>query len=227
MEKLDSALQNAKMLQTTCNRHAASGDTDGISADQIQLLAGQIANASSKDTQQKRSIEVVSTLTARQNEMVDKGDKLIQKVKEAAKGKYGEEDKARMREFHVGRDVPRSVKGLVSELKYTREVALANKSDLAQHGLKETQIEMLGTTADELSTIDAEQETAKKKQKAATNDRDNAMEALRKAMRKIQHSARSIFADEPSVLIEFESIARGRGPGGQNSTPPPPEQPTQ
>lgn len=156
-----------------------------------------------------------------QNNKLEKGGISIQRMKEAAKGAYGEGDGPKMHEFHVGKDIPKTVKGLVTELKYIKEVALANKTDLAKHGVKDGQIESLSTAADELSQIDADQETAKKKQKAATKDRDNAMEALQKTMRKIQHTARSVFADEPSTLIEFESITRRRGPGGQNNTPPP------
>ncbi len=221
MEKLDFTLQNSNMLLPTCRKHAANGDTEGISGEQIEVLSGQIEDASSKDTAQKQSLEVVATLTVKQNEIAKRGEKSIQRIKEAAKGEYGEDDKARMKEFHVGTEIPSSVKRLVLELKYISLVAVANKADLAKRGIKDEQIAQLASTADELTAADAEQEAAKKRQKAATKERDAAMKSLQKTIRKIQHTAKSVFADQPSVLIEFESISKRRGTGGQiNASPP-------
>lgn len=225
MEKMDEALQQGKVMQGTCEKHAATDSKPGIHPDQIQLLNTNLEDASAKNTEQKKAVEIVVDLTTRQNSKMAEGGALVQKIREAAKGEYGEDDKARMKEFHVGSDVPKTVKGLVSELEYTEEASSAHKADLAKHGVKDADIQSLGTTADELSRIDTEQENAKKVQKAATKARDNSMKTLRKTIRKIQHSAKSIFADQPLVLIEFESISGGRGPGGKQTPPPPSSQP--
>ncbi|MCL5034425.1 MAG: hypothetical protein M1395_04915 [Bacteroidetes bacterium] len=224
---MDSTIQQAEMLKVTCGRHAADGTTNGIPDNQIQTLSVQTTGASQKDTNQKNAIEIVSSLTVRQNELIKKGDSLVVRTREAAKGAYGEDDRAKMNEFHVGNKIPVTVKGLISELRYTGNVASSHKTDLANHGIKDEQIGQLTGTADELSSVDSEQEAAKKKQKAATKERDTAMKALQKTIRKIQHTAKSVFADQPSVLIEFESITKRRGPGGQKNASPPAGPPAQ
>ena len=43
------------------------------------------------------------------------------------------------------------------------------------------------------------------------------MKTLQRGKRKIQHSSKSIFADQPLVLIEFESITNSRGAGGKTN----------
>lgn len=220
MEKMDETLQQAKVMEDTCTKYAATETKDGINADQIQLLQSQYEDASAKNTAQQAAVAKVGDLTTQQQFLLNNGSALVQKFREAAKGEYGENDKAKMSEFHVGKMVPRTVKGLTSELKYMKSVATAHKADLLKHGVKDADIELLGTLADELSSIDSQQENAKKVQKAATRDRNDSMKELRRTIRKIQHSAKSIFSKEPLLIIEFESITNGRGPSGKGDIPP-------
>lgn len=59
-----------------------------------------------------------------------------------------------------------------------------------------------------------------KVQEAVEKDCSDAMKELRRTIPVIQHSAKPVFAGQPPVLIEFESITNGRGPGGKAGTQP-------
>lgn len=224
MEIMDETVQEATALQGPATKYQAIDGQDGIPPEQVESLAAGLADASQKDTDQQKAVELVGKLTAQQNDKMAEGTALIQKTRQAVKGKYGEHDEVINKAFHIGSDIPKTVKKMRSELKYQQTVVEEHKTDLAPHGIRDAEIASFATIEAELASVDQSQENAKKLRKAATQARNDSMKSLKKTMRKIQHTAHSIFAGQPLVLIEFESIANA---GGRKTPAPPPEQPAQ
>lgn len=224
MEIMDETVQEATALQGPATKYQAVDGQDGIPPEQVESLAAELADASQKDTDQQKAVELVGELTAQQNEKMAEGTALIKKTREAVKGKYGEHDEVINKAFHIGIEMPKTVKKMRSELKYQQTVVVEHKADLEPHGIKDAEIALFASIEADLASIDQNQENAKKLQKAATRARNDSMKSLQKTMRRIQHTAQSIFAGQPLVLIEFESIANA---GGKKSAPPPAEQPAQ
>jgi hypothetical protein len=206
MEALNEVVQDAKSLEATAKSHAASQTEDGISQGDIQNLTAGIADTQTKNETQQGAMQNVINLTDAQNKTMERSQALIRKLLSAAKGAYGEDSKVAMKEFHVGSQPNSTVKGMMSELKYLNGVAAKRAADLAKSGFKQSDIDKLEEMGTELDDNDTRQENAKKKQKSATQVRDESMDALRKTMRKIRNKAKVIFADKPSILLEFESI---------------------
>jgi hypothetical protein len=82
-------------------------------------------------------------------------------------------------------------------------------------------VDAFDTIAADLDNIDGRQENAKKKQKSATQVRDESMDALRKRMKKIRNKAKVIFQNKPAILTEFESISMKRSGKKQEPAAPP------
>ncbi len=97
------------------------------------------------------------------------------------------------------------------------------KDVFKRHGITDQHITNLTAFYTELNQADADQVNAMKDQKEATKARNISMKSLGRAMRSIRRDARIIVKDQPLVLIEFERMSRGRGPGGKdNPSPTPP-----
>lgn len=220
MEKVDFSIEQGNATLTASKKYTANGTSDGISPDDVQKLQTDLDDASAKDTAQKKAVEFVLNQTDLQAKTMAKLVALIRKAQNAAKGVYGEDDKARMSEFHVGgKNQLETVKSVLSEAKYMKSVTMDHKGDLAVHGFKDADIASFDTLASELTTNNANQKDALKVQKGSTADRDASMKTLQKTIRKIRKSAKAIFADKPSILIEFEPVAQGRH--GTKATPAP------
>jgi len=231
MEELDFTLQGGEGLMLACTKYAEGASARGITAANIQLLRTSLDYASACNTAQKKAVEKVTNLTDSQNQLMAEGLGLIRKIQNAARSKYGEDNKTTMKEFHVGGPSLTTVKAMIAELKYMKSEATDRKEDLAEGGLEESDIAKSDTIGAKLTSTDALQENAKRVQKAATKTRNQSMKALAKAMRKIRNEAKVVFENQPEVLVEFEPMAEGRGRGGKENppTPPPnpPEQPKQ
>ena len=211
MEKLDFTVQAGKTLLSTSTKYVKTDTADGINQVDITALQSAIDDAVSKDTAQKKAMESVANFTDVQNKYMEAALGLIRKTQSAAKAAYGEDNKPKMKEFHVGGNGIRTVKAMLSELKYMKSVATECKDDLTKSGLKDSDIANFDTISTSLSDSDMQQENSKKVQKRSTKDRDDSMTSLQKTMRRIRHIAKSVFSDQPSVLIEFEPISEGRG----------------
>jgi endo-alpha-1,4-polygalactosaminidase (GH114 family) len=207
MEELNEVVQDAKSLMTAANNHTASATEEGINPDDIQGLTAAIADTTSKNKLQQDAVQAVSDLTDTQNKTMERALALIRKTQAAAKGVYGEENKQIMKEFHVGSQTITTVKGMMSELKYMKGVAQTRLTDLTGAGFKQTDVDAFDTIGADLDDIDGRQENAKKKQKGATQVRDESMDALRKLMKKIRNKAKVIFQNKPAILTEFEPIS--------------------
>jgi hypothetical protein len=219
MEALNEIVQDAKSLEATAKSHAASETEEGINLEDTQGLTAAIADTQAKNKAQQDAMQTVSDLTDAQNKTMTRGMALIRKVQSAAKGEYGEENKQVMKEFHIGNQSIMTVKGMMSELKYMKGVAEKRFADLKKAGLKQSDIDNFDTIIAELDDRDSRQENAKKKQKSATQVRDESMDALRKTMKKIRNMAKVIFAEKPETLLEFEPIAIKRSGKKQEPIP--------
>ena len=105
MEILNDFVQDAKALAVAAKNHTASADGEGIPQEDIQLLQGGIDDTVAKDKEQKDAVQLVSDLTAAQNQTMDKSSALIRKTQNAAKAVYGEDNKQINKEVHIGRPV--------------------------------------------------------------------------------------------------------------------------
>jgi hypothetical protein len=150
---------------------------------------------------------------------MEKGVALIRKTQAAAASVYGEGDKQRMKEFHVGVVSVTTVKVMTTELAYMKGVAEKRKIDLAKRGLKDADIAAFDTINAELTDNDASQEAAKKMQKEATAARNDSVGTLNNIMRSMRKAARVAFADKPEMLVEFETITAARSGKKQEPVP--------
>ncbi len=219
MEKLDATVQEGNVLLGTSTKYAAGASGDGISAEDIQSLTTTIADATTKDTMQKTAMQTVADLTAQQNKGMERGLAHIRKTQNAAKAAFGENDRQRMKEFHVGGNSLTTVKAMVTELSYMKSTAATNKTELAKSGFKDADLTEFDTITQALSDVDVKQENAKKVQKNATTARDEAMNGLRGVMKKIRNTAKVIFAGRKDVLVEFEPIPAGRSAAVKKEEP--------
>jgi hypothetical protein len=162
------------------------------------------------DTTQQNSLRTVGHWTEAQDKAMAKAKLLIVKQRNAAKGRYGSRDKRMMQEFHVGASPALTVKAMAVELAYMKSVAEKRIGDLTRHGFKASDMAALDTAAEELKHADSSQELSKKAQKAATEARNDAVKELQQAMQKTRSTAKSVFAGQKNILVEFESIKRAK-----------------
>lgn len=221
LEILNFLLLKAKALVVVCLKYAASDGKEGISAGDAQALQAAITDAGAKNTAQEKAVSNEEKLTDLRDQTMGKAHDLLRKTLDAAQSEYGKDNKVRNKEFHVGGPKLNAVKTMGTELKYMKSVATDNLADLKKHGFKDSDITSFDTISTDLDTNSANQKDARKVQKAATADRDAAVKNLRKAINQVQKAAKVVFQNQPSVLIEFESISDGHG-GGKAQPPTPP-----
>ena len=214
-------MQKANALLTVCLKYAAGPDVDGISSDDIQSLQSATDDVAAKNTAQEKAVETEQKLTSLLDDTLAKGHALIRKAQNAAQAHYGKDNRARNQEFHIGGKDIRTVKAMGDELGYMKSAVTDNKDDLAKHGFKDTDIASFDSVSQELKTNSGNQKDAQKVKKAATKERDASVKNLQAVIRSIQKTAKVVFADKPSVLIEFESIREGRH--GTKTQPPTPQ----
>ncbi|HVN47675.1 MAG TPA: hypothetical protein VMU30_02520 [Bacteroidota bacterium] len=211
MEEVDVVIQDANVLIDTAKKHPAGEGTDGINADATQGLIDAHDDMIVKNTAQVKAVKALNTLTEAQETTLASGLALIRKVQNAGKSVYGEKNKPMMKLLDVGGDAPTSVKKMTTKLSYMKAVTADKLADLKKGGVKDSDLAQFDTIAAELTDNDVNQEEAKKAKKAATLVRDEALDTLKKAVRKVRNNAKSVFADNASVLIEFEPVTIGRG----------------
>jgi hypothetical protein len=227
-EEVNDVIQKGNVLLGIAQKYASPPAEIGIAADLVAELKTEIETCKQNNSLQQSAVRTVDSLTNIQNIALEKAFTLIRKVQNGAKAEFGEDDKVRMREFHVGNRVPYTVKGIKAELEYLKTPVQAHLAELAKHGITDATVTLLGTCSDDLTKADVDQEDGKKLQKNATKARDASADALKKLMRKVRSSAKSVFEDKPEILTEFEPIPAGRGAKAEEPAPPPaPEQPAQ
>jgi len=164
-------------------------------------------------------VQAVGDSTVLQNKSMEKGRALIRKTQNAFIAVYGEGDKQKKKEAHIGKGFITTVKAMITELEYMKGVAEKRKADLAKRGLKDTDIAAYDTIIAELTDNDTAQENAKKVQKKATAARNASVNALNKLMKSLRKTVQVAFADQPEMLVEFETITVKRSGKKQEPAP--------
>jgi hypothetical protein len=210
MEEFDYTVQDGKVLLKTGKSHIAGESGSGIDPDYITMLENCIADAVAKGKAQEVAMKAVGALTDKQNRVIANALKLRTKLQNAGKTTYGEENKQKMKELHVGYDPGTAVKTVSTELTYLGGVAVKLQADLLKPGFKPADAAMFATLSAELDANDAEQETAKKAQLVATAERNTSLKEMQKSMKKVRGNAKVIFQGNDNILLEFEPISEGR-----------------
>jgi hypothetical protein len=210
MEIFDYTVQDAKVLSLTSKSHTAGEPGSGIDPDYIIALDACIADAVFKGKAQEEAIKSVGALTEKQNLVIADALKLRTKLQNAGRTSYGDDNKQKMKELHVGYDVGSAVKTVSTELTYLAGVALRLQADLLKPGFKPADTAMFATLSTQLDANDGEQETAKKAQVNATAARNTSLKALQKTMKVIRGNAKVVFQNNEDILLQFEPISEGR-----------------
>jgi|GEM_PF-2844469 len=200
------AIQEANSLSGILDKYSTELDEAGFGEADRNAFKLAIADLLAKDTSQKNAMELVRQKTAVQNDAMDAALELIRTSQNAARVAYGEDDKAMMREFHVGKEKMNTVKTMMTELAYMKCVAVKHQSDLAKNGFTADDIASFDTLSQNLNTSDMEQENAKKAQATATDVRDTSADMLQKSIKKIRNVAKVKFRKDDDILNEFSSV---------------------
>jgi hypothetical protein len=97
MEKMDAALQDARVVEKVAEYHAAGDNAEGISGAKITKLKNAIAFAEEKNTAQKNAIQNLGMMTSLQNAKIAEGTDLISKIQKAGKAAFTEKDTQKMK----------------------------------------------------------------------------------------------------------------------------------
>lgn len=217
---IDEVIQEANSLSGVMNTYSTPLNEAGYGEPERNGFKLAIADVLAKDTAQKNSMELVRQKTIVQNGAVNAALELIRASQNAARAAYGEDDKTMLKEFHVGKEKINSVKVMTTELAYMKGVAIKHQSDLAKNGFTADDIASFDTLALNLTTVDVEQENAKKAQVTATAVRDKTADALEKQIKRVRNIAKVKFKKDDGILNEFSSITvRRGGGGGKEETP--------
>lgn len=196
--------------------------------DESSYLAFKTAKEelTAKETAQQRAVKFAQSKTADQDTLIKEITAVIKMVQNAAKSAFGK-DEQKLKLFKVKERIPTSVKGLRSLCEYLKEMVAEQNEILLKNGLSQEDIDSLGLASSNLTTVDAEQENAKKLQVKATLTRDNAAANLKDQTFRVRSFAQACFAKNPAVLIEFEPITKGHGGKRKGGDDTPPENPAQ
>ena len=147
--------------------------------------------------------------TAAQNDSIKSVAGIVQQIKEAAKSAFGK-DPAKLKLFKVGDKIPSSVKSLRSLTEYIMQLALEYHDVLLANGLTQEDIDALNSSYGLLVSTDASQENAKKLQATSTAVRNSSADKLKDLMQRTRSFAKSCFAKNPEILLQFKAIPKGR-----------------
>ena len=219
----EEVLQNAGALEGAVEKHKAKMVESGFEETVLADLTAARDDLVDKGTKQDKAVELVLELTTTQNTVVESKRTLIAQVKTAARSAYGKKPDV-LKLFHIGIDVPESEKKICSECDYLFTLVNERKSDFLKNAFTQVLIDSLMNGRKDVEDADLAQENAKKAQKAATIIRNQSLSALNEIMFKIRNFAKTCFAGQPEILVEFEPISVG---GGGSNSPNPPTPPAQ
>ena len=200
-------------------------DSNGFTAETYTGITDARITLRQKETAQNNAVTFYKERTNAQNAEVSKAQDLIRRVRDAARGAYGK-DKTKLEPFKVNDRMPESVKKLCSHCDYLSGIAEEHKTDLLSNGLIEEDLENLKTASINIDTADTTQENARKLQKSATIERDQAAKVLEDKIYKFRKFIKARFSKRPEISVQFEPIPKGRG-GGSTEEEKPPENPTE
>lgn len=202
---VDETIQEANVLHAKALKYQDQLVNFGVTAEELASLITARDDVIAKDTYQKELMNARKEKTTLQNASMEKARLGLQKIKEIAKIVYDEDRDARA-EFHIGKPGLKSVKSILTELAYIKEVATRRQDDLKTRGLTDEDITKLDDLRTELSEIDTEQEMSKRDQVTASSQRTVANRQLQKIIKRIRKSAEVCFADNADILHEFKRL---------------------
>ena len=212
--KIDYLVQDSEALLQVVNANRDAMNAKGFTEASYNSFVEAKENLQVKELAQQKSIRFVSDMTAEQNAVINHVTDLIKMIRNAARSAYGN-DERNLKLFKVGEAVPISVKKLRPMCEYTISLVLEKSEMLLQNGLTQNDTDDLNTSYGKLVAVDANQENAKKLQKAATQARNEAADKLKDKMFRIRNFAKVCFANNKEVLLQFKPIVHGTG--GKNS----------
>lgn len=219
--RINYTLQDSNSLDETITKHKDKMVAGGFEEVNHQSLKDLRQDLALKETAQEKADAKVDETTTAQNKVLEDKRRLVGLAKTSAKSAYGK-DPATLKLFRVGEDIPRGVSKLSATCDYLSGMITERKTDFLKNGFTQQMIDNLTSGRVDIDAADKLQEDAKKARKSATLERDAAFTALKDRMYRIRNFAKTCFAENPEVLVEFDPIPKGRGGG---TTPPPPENP--
>lgn len=222
--QIEDILQDSNSLDTTVTKHLTKMIEKGFEVTIQQELKDARQDLVTKSAAQAKVVEKISEATTAQNQIIESKRKLISQAKASAKSAYGN-DGATLKLFRVGDDIPKSVKRLSTQCDYFSGLITERKNDFLKNSFTQVMLDSLTAGRTDIEAADTLQENLKKEQKSATMVRDAANKVLKDKIFRIRNFAKSCFADNPEILVEFEPIPKGRGGNGGTDTPPAPPTP--
>ena len=219
-DNINYLLQDSAALILTVDNNREAMNAKGFKESSYTAITVARQNLSTKETAQQKATELAEKKTAEQNLLLINTRQLIQNVKNAAKSAYGK-DEVVLRSFKVGEEVPKTVAKLSTTCQFISAVTLEHHDALIENGLTEADIDNVHSASGNLTAADAVQENSKKLKASATIARDKAADDLKDKMFRIRNFAKTCFAGNKEILLQFKPIPKGKGGnGGGEETPP-------
>ncbi len=220
--KVNYHLQDGSTLDETTTRNITLMTEKDFEIENQTLLQNCIADATAKETAQKKAASDLSDKTAEQNTAISETQELIKKIRGAVITGY-DSDVRTQKLFNIGKRLPYTLNGLRSESEYLSTVVPGKEPVLLKSGLVQADITALTNAPARLVKADKAQEDAKKIGISATLTRDESIKKLKAIKKKIRNFVKTAFQGNEAILVQFEPIPEGRGGGnGGGDTPPTP-----
>jgi len=204
---LNNEIQDAGVVLVVAKKYQSELTAVGSTEAETRQLEDLVASLTAKDVAHETAVSTVGQLTKAQNDLFERGDEVIGKLKSVVKVAYYR-DKVMHKTFHIGIKPQSTVAGMLAELAYLKDLVTANAATLAARGFGETDIAEITACYDGLQAKDAEQENVKKVRNGLRIERDALLKEMLDAKRKIRGSAAICFRNNPTILNEFKSIIR-------------------
>ncbi|MFA6599140.1 MAG: hypothetical protein WCS69_15560 [Ignavibacteriaceae bacterium] len=224
-QKINYLVQDSDALLKAITNHRAAMEEKGFTEERLSTFVSAKDNLKLKEAAQQKAVKFKDDKTAEQDVLMKNIHAAIVSLRNAAKSAYIDNPQ-KLNIFQIGETIPTSVIKMRPMCEYLTGVIAAESAVLLKNGLSQADLDILGTSYNNLITADADQENAKKLQNAALLVRDKAAAVLREQVTKTRKFALACFAKSPEILVEFEPIPKGRGKGkddDEDETPPPPD----
>ena len=224
-QKINYLVQDSDALLKAITNHRAAMEEKGFTEERLSTFVSAKDNLKQKEVAQQKAVKFTDDKTAEQDVLMKNIHDAIVSLRNAAKSAYIDNPQ-KLNIFQIGETIPTSVTKMRPMCEYLTGVIAAESAVLLKNGLSQEDLDILGTSYNNLITADADQENAKKLQNAALLVRDKASAVLREQVTKTRKFALACFAKSPEILVEFEPIPKGRGKGkedDEDETPPPPD----
>lgn len=219
-QKINYLVQDSDALYKAITNHRAAMEAKGFTEERLSTFVSAKENLRLKEVAQQKAVKFTDDKTAEQNALMKNIHDAIVSLRNAAKSAYIDNPQ-KLNIFQIGETIPASVTKMRPMCEYLTGVITEESAVLLKNGLTQEDLDVLGTSYNDLKATDADQENAKKLENAALQVRDKAEADLRKQVTKTRKFALACFAKSPEILVEFEPIPKGRGKGGgDNATPP-------